>query len=136
MNQKNRRVIEEFRANGGVVSVTPPRGPILLLHSKGAWSGKECLTPLMFIRDGERLVVFASKGGTRGNPDWYFNLVANPEASIEVGSEAFAVSAVIAEGEERDALFARQAADFPQFDYYEGKTRRTIPVVLLEILKR
>ncbi len=132
MNQKNRQVIDEFRANGGVVKVTPPRGPILLLHSKGARSTKACLTPLMYMRDDERLVIFASKGGTHGNPDWYFNLVANPEAFVEVGSDAFAVSATVAKGAERDALFARQAADYPQFDYYQGKTQRKIPVIVLE----
>ncbi len=132
LNQKNRQVIDEFRANGGVVNVTPPRGPILLLHSKGSRTGRECLTPLMYMNDGGRYVIFASKGGTERNPDWYHNLVANPEASIEVGVEAFEVRAAVAEGPERDEFFARQAADYPQFDYYQGKTKRRIPVIVQE----
>ena len=132
MNQKNRRVIEEFRANGGVVLVTPPQGPILILHSKGAKTGRECVTPLMYLRDGDRYVVFASMGGWRRNPDWYHNLVANPEAWIEVGVETLPVTAVVTQGEERDDLFARQSADYPQFAYYQSKTERTIPVIALE----
>ena len=132
LNQKNRQVIDEFRANGGVVDVMPPRGPILLLHSKGARTGRECLTPLMYLKDGDRYVVYASKGGTPGNPDWYYNLVANPRTLIEVGVDVFAVMAVVARGEVREELFARQSADYPQFAYYQGKTKRRIPVIVLE----
>jgi len=125
-------VIDEFRANGGIVTVTPPQGPILILHSRGARTGRECLTPLMYLQDGNRYVVFASMGGWQRNPDWYYNLVANPEASIEVGTEAFTVAAVVIEGDERDSLFTRQATGFPQFAYYQRKTKRKIPVVSLE----
>ncbi len=132
MNQKNRQVIEEFRATGGVVSVTPPRGPVLILHSKGAKTGRECVTPLMYLQDGARYIIFASRGGSWRNPDWYHNLIANPAASIEVGTEAFAITAVITQGEERDRLFERQAAAFPQFAYYQRKTKRRIPVIALE----
>lgn len=132
LNKKNRQVIEEFRANGGIVTVTPPRGPILLLHSKGAKTSRECITPLMYLEDGARFVIFASRGGSGRNPDWYYNLAANPEASIEVGTEAFTVTASVVEGNERDSLFQRQAHDFPQFAYYQGKTKRVIPVISLE----
>jgi deazaflavin-dependent oxidoreductase (nitroreductase family) len=132
LNQKNRQVIEEFRANGGIVTVTPPRGPVLLLHSRGARTGREYVTPLMFMEDGSRYVIFASMGGWRRNPDWYYNLVANPDASIEVGTEVLPVTAVVIEGEERDLLFARQAAEYPQFAYYQGKTTRKIPVIVLQ----
>ena len=132
MNQKNRQVIEEFRANGGIVTVTPPRGPVLLLHSRGARTGREYVTPLMYMEDGSRYVIFASMGGWRRNPDWYYNLVANPDASIEVGTEVLPVTAVVTEGEERDLLFARQAAEYPQFAYYQGKTTRKIPVIVLQ----
>lgn len=132
MNQKNRQVIEEFRANGGIVTVTPPRGPVLLLHSRGARTGREYVTPLMYMEDGSRYVIFASMGGWRRNPDWYYNLVANPDASIEVGTEVLRVTAVVTEGEERDLLFARQAAEYPQFAYYQGKTTRKIPVIVLQ----
>lgn len=132
MNQKNRQVIEEFRATGGVVNVTPPRGPILILHSKGAKTGRGCVTPLIYLEDGDRYVVFASRGGSRRNPDWYYNLVSHPDASVEVGTEAFTVTATVAEGDERDLLFSRQATAFPQFAYYQGKTQRRIPVITLE----
>lgn len=131
LNQKNQQVIDEFRANGGIVTVTPPRGPVLILHSKGAKTGRECVTPLMYLQDDNRYVIFASRGGSGRNPDWYYNLVANPAASIEVGTEAFAVTAVVLEGDERDSCFMRQATDFPQFAYYQGKTNRKFPVISL-----
>lgn len=136
MNEKNRRVIEEFRSNAGVVTVTPPQGPVLLLHTKGARSGRPCLTPLMYTRSGDAYVIIASMGGWKRNPDWYYNLVANPGAVIEVrrdgGIEELPVTARIAAGAERDVLFARQAEEYPQFAYYQGKTSRIIPVVVLE----
>jgi deazaflavin-dependent oxidoreductase (nitroreductase family) len=132
MNQKNRQVIEEFRANEGVVTVTPPRGPVLLLHTRGARTGRELVTPLMYTQDADRYVVLASRGGSAKNPDWYYNLLANPDATIEVGTNVLAVSAIAAESEERDRLFAQQAGAYPQFAYYQGKTRRRIPVIVLE----
>lgn len=132
VNQKNRQVIEEFRANSGVVTVTPPRGPVLLLHTKGARTGKDVLTPLMYMKDGERYVIFASKGGWKTNPDWYYNLLAHPGARIEVGTEVLDVVAREVHGGERSELFARQAAEYPQFAYYQGKTKRVIPVIVLE----
>jgi deazaflavin-dependent oxidoreductase (nitroreductase family) len=131
MNRKNRQVIEEFRANGGVVTVRPPHGPVLLLHTKGARTGRDCLTPLIYRPDGDRYVVAASMGGWKRNPDWYYNLLANPRAFIEVGSEAFAVTAEVALGDERDRLFALHTAAYPQFDYYQRKTKRVIPIVIL-----
>ena len=131
MNAKNRQVIEEFRANGGVVNVRPPNGPVLLLHTVGAKSGRHLVTPLIYRADGDDYVVLASMGGWKMNPAWYHNLVANPEAFIEVGREQFAVTALIAEGEERDRLFALHAAEYPQCDYYQTKTSRRIPVVVL-----
>jgi deazaflavin-dependent oxidoreductase (nitroreductase family) len=131
MNQKNRQVIEEFRANGGVVTVTPPHGPILLLHTKGARTGRDCLTPLIYRPDGPCYVVAASMGGWKRDPDWYHNLVADPHAFVEVGTDAFPVTAELALGEERDRLFALHAAAYPQFDYYQRKTKRVIPVIVL-----
>ena len=131
MNKKNRQVIEEFRANGGVVTVTPPNGPILLLHTTGARTGKPWLTPLIYLQQGDDYVVAASMGGWRRNPDWYHNLLTYPEVSIEVGTANLAVNAVIVTGECRHRLFQRLAEAYPQFDYYQGKTRRTIPVVVL-----
>jgi deazaflavin-dependent oxidoreductase (nitroreductase family) len=132
VNKKNRQVIEEFRANGGVVTVTPPNGPILLLHTRGARTGREVLTPLIYRKDGGRFVVLASMGGWKRNPAWYYNLVANPEATIEVGAEVLAVRARVTSGEERERLFGLHAEAFPQFAYYQGKTTRLIPVVVLD----
>jgi deazaflavin-dependent oxidoreductase (nitroreductase family) len=131
VNRKNRQVIEEFRANGGVVTVTPPNGPILLLHSAGARTGRELVTPLIFRQDGTSYVVAASMGGWKTNPAWYYNLVAHPDAWIEVGAAKLQVRAAIAEGPERERLFALHVEAYPQFDYYQGKTKRTIPVVVL-----
>ena len=125
-------MIEEFRANAGKVGGPFEGAPILLLHSTGARSRAERVNPLMYLPDGERLVVFASKGGAPTNPDWYHNLVANPDAEVEVGQERVAVRARVAEGEERDDLFTEQARRYPQFQGYQDKIERTIPVVILE----
>ena len=132
LNQKNRQVIEEFRANGGIVTVTPPNGPILLLHTRGARTGRELVTPLIYRREGDCYVVAASMGGWRTNPAWYYNTVANPEASVEVGTETLRVLARTTEGPERQRLFDAHCNAYPQFAYYQGKTKRTIPVVVLQ----
>jgi deazaflavin-dependent oxidoreductase (nitroreductase family) len=131
VNTKNRQVIEEFRANGGVVTVRPPNGPILLLHTKGAKTGRAVVTPLIYRSEDDAYVVLASRGGWKANPAWYHNLVANPDALIEVGTETVAVTAEIAEGEEYERLFALHAEAYPQFEYYRGKTKRRIPVIVL-----
>jgi len=131
MNAKNRQVVEEFRANGGVVTVRPPNGPILLLHTVGAKSGRHLVTPLIYRADGNAYVVLASMGGWRRNPAWYHNLASNPDVLVEVGPEQFRVTAAIVEGEERDRLFALHVEAYPQFDYYQRKTSRRIPVIVL-----
>jgi deazaflavin-dependent oxidoreductase (nitroreductase family) len=131
MNAKTRQVIEEFRAGGGVVTVRPPNGPILLLHTRGAKTGRALVTPLIYRRDGDDYVVLASMGGWKTNPAWYYNLVANPDAFIEVGADAFEAAASVVEGEERARLLALHAEAYPQFEYYQGKTKRRIPVILL-----
>lgn len=136
MNKKNRQVIEEFRANGGIVSVRPPNGPILLLHTTGAKTGKPCLTPLIYLECDGAYLVAASMGGWRRNPDWYYNLVAQPNARIEVGREVLEVHAEIAQGAERDRLYAELSSAYPQFAYYQGKTSRAIPVILLRSSRR
>ena len=128
---KNQQVIDEFRANAGVVTVTPPNGPVLLLHSKGAKTGRELVTPLIYRREGDSYVVLASMGGWKTNPAWYYNLVANNEASIEVGTQKVDVTAVVASGADRERLFALHCETYPQFAYYQGKTKRQIPVVVL-----
>ncbi len=127
----NSGIIGEFRANEGVVGGPFEGAPLLLLTSTGAKTGRQHTTPVMYLPDGDRFVVFASKGGAPADPDWYRNLVANPEATVEVGTDRFGVKAEIVGGAERDALFARQAAAYPQFAEYEKKTDRVIPVVAL-----
>jgi deazaflavin-dependent oxidoreductase (nitroreductase family) len=130
-NDFNAKVIEEFRANEGRVGGMFDGTDLLLLHHRGARTGTERVNPLAYARDGERYVVFASKGGAPTDPDWYRNLVANPDAEIEVGSRRLAVRASTASGEERDRLFDEQKRRSPQFAEYEQQAGREIPVVLL-----
>jgi deazaflavin-dependent oxidoreductase (nitroreductase family) len=127
----NARIIEEFRANEGRVGGMFEGSTLLLLHHVGAKSGTDRVNPLAFNRDGERYVVFASKAGAPTNPDWYHNLKAHPDVSIEVGTDTIAVRAEEATGEERDRLFRAQAERSPQFAEYERKTERVIPVIVL-----
>ena len=128
----NAKIIEEFRTNGGKVGGMFEGAPLLLLHTTGSKSGKERVNPLMYLAEGERYVVIASKGGAPSDPDWYRNLVANPAVSVEVAEERFEARAMVADGEERDELFAKQAALRPQFAEYQANTDRVIPVVILE----
>ena len=131
MNDFNAQVIEEFRANDGKVGGNFEGAPLLLLHSTGAKSGEPRLHPVMYQANGDRYVIFASKAGAPDNPAWYHNLVANPQASIEVGTDTLEVTATEATGAERDELFEKQKEIFPTFAEYEAKTSRTIPVVIL-----
>jgi deazaflavin-dependent oxidoreductase (nitroreductase family) len=128
----NTNIIEEFRGNAGKVGGPFEGAPLLLLHTTGAKSGVERVNPLMYLPDGERLIVFASKGGAPTHPDWYYNVVANPDVSVEVGDETFEAKATVAEPAERDTLFAEQARRYPQFQGYQDGIDRTIPVVILE----
>ena len=129
---RNRPVIEEFRANKGNVAGVWTGRPLLLLTTTGARSGAQHTTPLMHHRDGDRLFVFASMGGAPKSPAWYHNLVANPTVTVEVGPERFEARAVVLERPERDRVFAVQGKNFPQFAEYQTKTTRTIPVVELQ----
>jgi deazaflavin-dependent oxidoreductase (nitroreductase family) len=128
----NEKIIEEFRANEGKVGGVFEGAPMVLLTSKGAKTGKPHTNPLMYLPDGDRVVVFASYGGAPENPQWFNNMVANPDATAEVGTETFPVRATVAEGEERERLFEEQKKRYPQFGEYEKKTTRKIPVVILE----
>jgi deazaflavin-dependent oxidoreductase (nitroreductase family) len=130
-NDFNRRNIEEFRANHGRVGGQFEGAPVLLLHSIGARSGEERVTPMMYLADGDRYLVFASAAGADKNPAWYHNLVANPDVSIEVGDGSVDVHAVELQSAERDAKYAVQAERYPGFAEYERKTTRTIPVLAL-----
>jgi len=132
----NSKIIREFRANKGEVGGNFEGAPLLLLHSTGARSGATRVNPMMYQRLGPRSVaVFASKGGAPTNPDWYYNLVAHPEADVEIGDVTFAVHARVADAEERGPIWEKQKADWPGFADYEKKTEgiREIPVVVLDL---
>jgi deazaflavin-dependent oxidoreductase (nitroreductase family) len=129
----NNAVIAEFRANEGIVAAPyddPP--PMLLVHTIGARSGIERVTPMRCLPDGDVLYIFASAHGSDRHPGWYHNLVANPDITIEKGTETIPVRATVLEGEERDAIFARQAARFLSFAAMQARLTRRIPVVRLE----
>ncbi len=132
MDDWNAQIIKEFRANGGAVGGQFEGAALLVLHTTGAKSGKPRVHPLMYQAVDGDFAIFASCAGAPNNPAWYHNLVANPEASIEVGAETVAVAARVADGGERDGIWARQKEDYPFFADYEEKTSRTIPVIVLE----
>jgi len=131
-NDFNQQVIAEFRANSGKVGGPFAGSPMVLLTTTGAKSGKERTSPLVYTTDGDRIVIIASKAGAPTNPDWYHNIVANPTATVEIGTERFQAHATVAEGAERDRLFNQQATQMPGFAEYQTKTTRVIPVVVLE----
>jgi deazaflavin-dependent oxidoreductase (nitroreductase family) len=131
-NDWNSRVIAEFRANGGNVEQFGGV-PLLLLHHKGARSGREYLNPLAYLPVGDHVAVFASKGGSPKHPDWYHNLVANPDVRLELGDgQVIDARARVTEGEEHDRLYAEQAKRVPVFADYQQRTSRVIPVVVIE----
>lgn len=128
----NNGVMDEFRASGGRVGGPFEGAPMVLVTHRGAKSGKEYTTPLVHTRDGDAVVIIASKGGAPDDPQWFRNLVANPDVTVELGTETFAARARVAEGEERDRLYRAQAEVMPNFDDYAAKTTRRIPVVVLD----
>jgi deazaflavin-dependent oxidoreductase (nitroreductase family) len=127
----NQSLIDEYRANGGRVTGQFAGAPLLLLTTMGAKSGQPRTAPLAYTTDGDRLVVIASKGGAATHPDWYHNLVANPNVTVELGTETFPARASVPDGEERDRLFNQMAARRPRFGDYQRNTTRLIPVVVL-----
>ena len=131
-NDWNRKMIDEFRANGGKVGGMWEGRPLLLLTTTGARSGQRHTTPTMYLRDSDRLLIFATKGGAPSHPDWYHNLAAHPQVTVEVGKETYEATATVLKGEERDRLYARQAELYPQFGEYQKRTTRKIPVIALE----
>jgi deazaflavin-dependent oxidoreductase (nitroreductase family) len=128
----NENLIAEFRANGGEVTGMFAGRPLLLLTSTGAKTGKSRTTPLVYSKDGGRLVIIASMAGAPKHPAWFLNLSANPDVVVEVGTEKFEARAVTVDEPERGRLFAQQAEMMPAFDDYKAKTTRVIPVVTLE----
>jgi deazaflavin-dependent oxidoreductase (nitroreductase family) len=127
----NLAVIEEFRANGGVVGGPFTGAPLLLLTTRGAKSGARRVSPMMYLEEDGTIYVFASKAGADHSPDWFHNLVATPEVQVELGSETFEAVATPLEGDERTRVYEVQASRFPQFADYQAKTSRVIPVVKL-----
>ena len=129
----NDAVIATFRANKGEVPAPyPDPPPMLLLHTIGARSGKEHIVPMRCLVDGDALYVFASAHGSERNPDWYRNVVAHQDFTIEMGTETVPVRATEVHGAERARIFARQSARFPTFANYERSLKRTIPVIRLD----
>lgn len=131
MSDWNKKVIEEFRANEGKVGGNFAKMKLLLLHTTGAKSGLERINPLACMADGERFVIIASKGGAPTHPDWYYNIVANPSVSVEVGTEQFEAKATVVKEPERTELYNKMASINPFFEEYRQKATRVIPVIVL-----
>jgi deazaflavin-dependent oxidoreductase (nitroreductase family) len=125
------RVVAEFRARGGQVGGYHATMQLLLLTTSGARTGRRRAVPLTYVPDGDRYIVTAGNAGSDRHPAWYHNLRANPDATVEVGGEAFNAVAVIADEAERGALYERFAAVYPVADDYQAQTARQIPVVIL-----
>jgi len=128
----NEKIITEFRKNHGKVGGNFEGAPLLILHTKGARTGKPHVNPVMYLKDGDRLLVFASKGGADSHPDWFYNMKAHPEIEVEVGDDRLRVHAQELTGRERDRIYARQASLYPTFAQYQRQTKRIIPVVELK----
>lgn len=131
-DQMNNSVIKEFRETGGKAGGIFEGSPLILVHHTGAKSGKKRIAPLVPLLDGDRIYIFGSKGGADSHPDWYHNLVANPDTVVELGTETFPVKARVLTGAEHDEIYAKQVEVAPQFGDYQRKTARIIPVVELQ----
>jgi deazaflavin-dependent oxidoreductase (nitroreductase family) len=132
MQDYNNNIIKEFHENEGKVGGPFAGAPMILVTHTGAKSGTQRTNPLVYLKDGDRYLIFGSKGGSTKHPHWYRNLVANPNATVEIGTEKFDVVAEVLTGEERDRLYNKQAKIMPQFAEYQAKAGRTIPVVALK----
>src|SRR5437763_3542702 len=130
-NDYNRQLIEEFRANRNKAGGPFEGRPLLLLTTTGAKSGKRRTTPMMYIPDGERLLVIASNAGALTHPDWYYNLLAHPDVTVEVGTETFDATAIVTQGAERHRLWTKIVEQYPFFAEHQAKISRQIPVIAL-----
>jgi len=135
INERNQKIIEEFRANEGKVGGRFEGRTLLLLHTIGAKSGQERVNPVAYTRDDERYVIIASKGGAPDHPDWYYNILARRVLTVEVGTETFQVIAKVAKEPERTRLFNKMVESFPGFDDYRRRTDRELPVIILKPVK-
>lgn len=131
-NDWNQQVIAEFRENDGKVGGPFEGATLLLLHHTGAKTGTERVTPLVYQAVDGKYAIFASKGGAPTNPDWFHNIVANPEVEIEVGTDTIIATAEVLDSDERDSIWSRQKELMPGFAEYEEKTDREIPVIVLD----
>jgi deazaflavin-dependent oxidoreductase (nitroreductase family) len=129
IQETNRRVITQFRAGGEIDGMHRER--LLLLTTTGAKTGNEHVTPLMFLRDGDRILVMGGNAGSPKVPDWYTNLVVNPSVRVEIGDESYTATATTVRGEERARLWAEITARSPFFLAHEKMAGREIPVVAL-----
>jgi deazaflavin-dependent oxidoreductase (nitroreductase family) len=129
--ERNQAVIDEFRANRGQVGGAFADTPLLLLHTRGARSGEPRIHPLAYIADGDSLVVTAPNGGRDQHPAWYYNVLADPNVTVEIGSEQFSARAVVVQEPERTRLYTKMIERHPGFAEFERATGRIIPVVLL-----
>ena len=132
MNEFNQNLIAEFRANDGKVSGQFAGSPLILVTHTGAKSGVARTSPLVYTRDGDRIVLIASKGGAPSHPHWYLNMIATPLVTVELPGETYQARVVEAVGAERDRLYAAQADQMAAFKEYAAKTDRVIPVLVLE----
>jgi deazaflavin-dependent oxidoreductase (nitroreductase family) len=135
VQDRNKKIIDEFRQNEGRVGGRFEGKTLLLLHSKGAKSGEERVNPVAYVKDQDRWVVIASKGGAPTNPDWFYNVSANPLVSIEVGTERYKARAMVVEEPERTRLYNKMVEMMPGFDDYRRNTSRKIPVIVLTPVK-
>jgi len=133
MSDFNEKVIKEFRENAGVVGGYFEGRTLLLLHHIGIKSGKEYVSPLMCQPTGDGgYMVIASAGGADKHPQWYHNIVANPDITIEVGAETLNVVAIDTEEPQRTELYEKMEAYAPTFTEYKNKAQRVIPVIVLK----
>jgi deazaflavin-dependent oxidoreductase (nitroreductase family) len=129
----NRSLIQDLRSNQGQATSGPFKGgDLLILTTKGAKTGEARENPLVYTRDGERLVIIASKGGAPTHPSWFHNLVTDPEVIVEAGGDRFKARAIVPQGDEYERLYSQMADIYPNFYEYRQKTSRQIPVVVLE----
>ncbi len=129
MSDFNKKIIQEFRANDGKVGGMFEGMSLLLVHTTGAKSGQLRINPTAYIKDGENLIIAASKGGADSHPDWYHNLVSNPQVIVEVGSETISALAEVPSEPERSNLYDKLASKYPMFNEYKTKTKRVIPII-------
>jgi deazaflavin-dependent oxidoreductase (nitroreductase family) len=127
----NRKIVDEFRRNRGAVGGTLAGAPLLLLTTVGRRTGLPRMTPLTYLPDGQRMIVFASRGGSTRTPFWYFNLRSYPSAIAELPDETVEVEATVLAGKEREQRWTRQKQLYPVFSQYEQVAGREIPVVAL-----